>query len=69
MSATDRRRRQIWRAIEVNPDASDHMIAEIVGCDHKTVELYRPGGELSGEFPSQSTDFSSLRERLEYHRD
>ena len=32
MSATDRRRRQIRRAIQANPHASDREIAEIVGC-------------------------------------
>jgi hypothetical protein len=69
MSATDRRRRQIRRAIEANPDASDRRIAEIAGCDHETIASYRPGGESGGELPSQSTDFSSLRERLEGHGD
>lgn len=51
----DRRRRAILRAIEANPGASDRKVAEIAGCDHKTVAQYRrAGGELPappGEFP------------------
>ena len=41
MSATDRRRRQIRRAIQANPHASDREIAEIVGCADKTIASYR----------------------------
>jgi hypothetical protein len=56
----DRKRRQILRAIEANPDASDRKIAEIAGCDHKTVAKYRGrAGELpaaGGEFPSDGGD-------------
>jgi len=37
----DRKRRRILRAIEANPDASDRKIAELAGCDHKTVATYR----------------------------
>jgi hypothetical protein len=37
----DRKRKQVLRAIEANPDASDRKIAEIAGCDHKTVGALR----------------------------
>jgi hypothetical protein len=47
----DRKRRRILRAIEAHPDASDRKVAELAGCDHKTVAAYR--GE-SGEFPTSS---------------
>jgi hypothetical protein len=43
LSPTDRRRRQIRRAIEANPGLSDRKIAEIAGCDHKTVATYHRG--------------------------
>jgi hypothetical protein len=56
----DRKRRQILRAIEANPDASDRKIAELAGCDHKTVAKYRGrAGELpaaSGDFPTDGGD-------------
>jgi hypothetical protein len=56
----DRRRRIILRAIEANPDASDRKIAEIAGCDHKTVgALRRNRGEIPanpGEFPTAGSD-------------
>ncbi len=45
----DRRRRQILRAIEANPGASDRAISQIAGCDHKTVAAYR---RERGEFPA-----------------
>ena len=46
MSATDRRRRQIRRAIQANHHASDREIAEIVGCADKTIASYRRVGKL-----------------------
>ena len=52
LTPADRRRRRILRAIEANPTASDRKIAEITGCDHKTVAVYRRGGESGGEFPA-----------------
>lgn len=56
VTTTDRKRRRILRAIEANPGASDRKIAEIAGCDHKTVATYRRDrGELPasfGEFPA-----------------
>ncbi|HZO66335.1 MAG TPA: hypothetical protein VFB74_15140 [Kribbellaceae bacterium] len=59
LTTADRKRRRILRAIEANPDASDRRIAELAGCDHKTVGvLRRERGELptsAGEFPTEST--------------
>lgn len=56
LTPADRRRRQILRAIEANPGASDRGVAEIAGCDHKTVAAHRRDrGEIpaiSGEFPT-----------------
>jgi hypothetical protein len=63
MTPADKRRRRILRAIEANPGMSDRKVAELVGCDHKTVGTYRRdvgelpavGGELPesvGEFPT-----------------
>lgn len=63
MTPADKRRRQILRAVEANPGMSDRKVAELVGCDHKTVGTYRRergelpavGGELpesGGEFPT-----------------
>jgi hypothetical protein len=56
----DRRRRIILRAIEANPGASDRKLAEIAGCDHKTVgALRRNRGEIpagTGEFPTAGGD-------------
>jgi hypothetical protein len=53
----DRKRRQVLRAIEANPGASDRAVAAIAGVDHKTVARYRPGaGEVpdpAGEFPAR----------------
>ena len=55
----DRKRRQILRAIENNPGASNRRITEIANCDHKTVAAYRQGGvvgelpESDGEFPNE----------------
>jgi hypothetical protein len=49
LTPTDRKRRQIRRAIEANPGASDRKIGEILGCDHKTVAAHR---RKSGEFPA-----------------
>jgi hypothetical protein len=55
LTPADRKRRRILRAIEANPDASDRRIAELAGCDHKTVAAYRrERGELPGRFPSSS---------------
>jgi hypothetical protein len=48
-TTADRKRRQIRRAIEANPDASNRRIAELTGVDHKTVAKYRERGETSGE--------------------
>jgi DNA-binding CsgD family transcriptional regulator len=58
LTPAQRRQRQILRAIEANPGASDRAIAQILDCDHKTVAKYRrdSDGELpaiSGEFPSE----------------
>jgi hypothetical protein len=51
----DRRRKLILRAIEANPDASDRKLAEIAGCDHKTVAAYRRNaGEAAGEIPTET---------------
>lgn len=49
MTPAQRRKRQILRAIEANPGASDRKIAEIANCDHKTVAAHR---RESGEFPA-----------------
>ena len=49
MTPAQRRQRQIRRAIEANPGASDRKIAEIAHCDHKTVAAHRREG---GEFPA-----------------
>jgi hypothetical protein len=60
LTPADRRRRIILRAIEANPGASDRAIAQIAGCDHKTVAAHRRDrGELpaiSGEIPTGSGD-------------
>jgi hypothetical protein len=59
-SLAGRKRKIILRAIEANPGASDRKIAEIAGCDHKTVAAYRrSGGELpapDGESPIDGND-------------
>jgi regulator of protease activity HflC (stomatin/prohibitin superfamily) len=57
MTTAQRRRRQILRAIEANPGASDRAIAKIAGVDHKTVATHRrdEGGEflaIGGESPA-----------------
>ena len=56
LTPTDRKRRQILRAIEANPSASNRRIAELAGCDHKTVAAYRRDlGEIpasTGELPT-----------------
>jgi hypothetical protein len=57
LTPADRRRRRILRAIEANPTASDRKIAEIAGCDHKTVAAHRRGGESGGEFPALTGEF------------
>jgi hypothetical protein len=49
LTPAQRRQRQILRAIEANPGASDRKIAEIAHCDHKTVATYR---RERGEFPA-----------------
>ncbi len=70
MTPAGKRRRQILRAIESNPGMSNRGIAELVGCDHKTIGAYRRergelpavGGEIpesSGEFPTGSEAFTS----------
>lgn len=60
MTTADRKRRRILRAIEANPGASDRRIAELAGCDHKTIAAYRrERGELTGsagEFPTPAPD-------------
>lgn len=52
----DKRRRRVLRAIEANPGLSDRKVAEIAGCDHKTVASYRRDrGEIpviGGEIPN-----------------
>ena len=48
MTPAQRRKRQILRAIEANPGASDRTIAQIAGCDHKTVATHRRGGTTWG---------------------
>ena len=53
MTPAQRRRRQILRAIEANPGASDRAIAQLAGCDHKTVATYR---RERGEFPAIAGD-------------
>lgn len=53
-TTADRKRRRILRAIEANPDATDRGIAEIAGCDHKTVAAYR---RERGEFPTPAGEF------------
>jgi hypothetical protein len=59
MTPAQRRKRQILRAIEANPGASDRRIAEIANCDHKTVAAHRrERGEfpaIGGEFPTDGT--------------
>jgi hypothetical protein len=54
LTPAQRRRRQIRRAIEANPGASDRKIAEIACCDHKTVAKYRCH---RGEVPALSEEF------------
>lgn len=61
MTPADKRRRRILRAIEVNPQLSDRKVAELVGCDHKTVGTYRrERGEfpaITGGFPEEGGEF------------
>jgi hypothetical protein len=58
MTTAQRRARQIRRAIEANPGASDRKVAEIAGVDHKTVGAHRRGGgELGGELAAASGEF------------
>jgi hypothetical protein len=56
LTPADKRRRQIRRVIEANPGLSDRKVAELAGCDHKTVgSLRRDRGEipaLGGEIPT-----------------
>jgi hypothetical protein len=49
-TTADRRRRRILRAVEANPGASDRKVAEIAGCDHKTVAADR---RTAGESPER----------------
>ena len=53
LTPADRRRRQIRRAIETTPDASDRKVAEIPGCDHEAVTAYRRN---QGGFPAIDAD-------------
>lgn len=61
-TTADRKRRQVLRAIEANPGASNRRIAEIAAVDHKTVAKYRdehgelPGG--GGDFPTPEAEGS-----------
>ena len=63
LTPADRKRRRVLRAIEANPAASDRRIAELAGCDHKTVSAYRrergelpgPGGAPVGNSPLAPT--------------
>ena len=48
LTPADRRRRQIRRAIETTPDASDRKVAEIPGCDHEAVT---PTAVTKGDLP------------------
>jgi hypothetical protein len=50
LTPAQRRRRQIRRAIEANPSASDREIGRLTGHDHKTVAACRR--DDSGEFPA-----------------
>jgi hypothetical protein len=56
LTTTRRKRRQILRAIEANPAASDRAIAAIANCDHKTVGAYRRDRRelpaITGGFPT-----------------
>lgn len=56
MTPADRRRRQILRAIEANPTASNRAIAKIAGVDPKTVAAHRVQGE-GEEFPALGEEF------------
>lgn len=62
----DRKRKQVLRAIEANPDASNRKVAELAGCDHKTVAAYRNGaaGELTSEAGEVPDDRGELPEDL-----
>ena len=51
LTPAERRRRKIRRAIATNVGASDRKIAELAGCDHKTVAAYREAA-ADGEFPA-----------------
>jgi hypothetical protein len=55
-----RKRRQVLRAIEANPGASDRAIAQIAGCDHKTVAAHRRSE--GGEFPTERGELPSGQE-------
>jgi hypothetical protein len=56
LTTADKRRRRILRAIASNPHLSDRKVAELAGCDHKTVATYRRGEipAIGGEIPSTS---------------
>jgi len=58
MTASARKRRQVLRAIEANPTASNREIARIANCDHKTVAAYRAGEipAITGEIPTGQED-------------
>jgi hypothetical protein len=51
LTPAQRKARKIRRAIAANPGASDRKIAQIAGCDHKTVAAHRDAA-LDGEFPA-----------------
>jgi len=58
LTTVQRKRRQVLRAIEANPGASDRAIAQVTGVDHKTVAARRrERGDLpaiGGELPTGS---------------
>jgi hypothetical protein len=53
LTPAQRKRRQVLRAIEANPGASDRKIAQLANCDHKTVAAYR---RERGEVPAITGD-------------
>jgi hypothetical protein len=60
LTTAQRKRRQVLRAIEANPGASDRAIAQIAGVDHKTVATHRRGElpAIGGEFPTDEEEVS-----------
>ena len=53
----DRKQRQILRAIESHPEASNRELAELAGCYHKTIAAYRNRAEFPGELPAPGGEF------------